>query len=66
VASELTGSRGADVVIDPVGGEPRAQAFGQLAPFGRLLVLGNASGQDPALSADAAWHGTRQLMGHRG
>lgn len=60
---ELTGGRGADVVIDPVGGELRARAYDRLAPFGRLLVLGNASGEDPGLSADAAWHGTRHVAG---
>lgn len=63
VVDELTGGRGVDVVIDPVGGELRATAYEKLAPFGRLVVLGNASGRDPALSGDAAWHGTRQLLG---
>jgi NADPH2:quinone reductase len=52
-----------DVVIDPVGGELRAQAFEQLAPFGRLVVLGNASSRDRALSSDAAWHGSRHIAG---
>jgi NADPH2:quinone reductase len=61
--AELTDGRGVDVVVDPVGGELRVQAFEQLAPLGRLLVLGNASGQDPALSGDATWLGTRQLIG---
>lgn len=60
---ELTDGRGVDVVIDPVGGKLRAQAFERLAPFGRLLVLGNASGKDPALSGDATWLGTRQVIG---
>jgi len=59
----LTGGRGVDVVIDAVGGELRAKAFEQLAPFGRLVVLGNASGDDPPLSGDALWHGTRQVSG---
>jgi NADPH:quinone reductase-like Zn-dependent oxidoreductase len=58
-----SGAVGIDVVIDPVGGELRARALGQLAPFGRFLVLGNASGQDPALSGDAVWPGTCQLIG---
>jgi NADPH2:quinone reductase len=61
--TKITDGRGADVVIDPVGGQLRAQAYQRLAPFGRLIVLGNASGQDQALSSDAAWHGTRQLAG---
>jgi NADPH:quinone reductase len=61
--NELTGGRGVDVVIDPVGGELRTQAFERLAAFGRHLVLGNASGQDQPISADAAWLGTRHLIG---
>jgi NADPH:quinone reductase len=61
--SELTGGRGVDVVIDPVGGAQRTLAFEHLAPFGRLVVLGNASGDDPPLSGDAAWHGSRLLSG---
>jgi NADPH2:quinone reductase len=60
---DLTDGRGVDVVIDPVGGGLRTRAYEQLAPFGRHVVLGNASGQDPAISGDSAWHGTRQLLG---
>jgi NADPH2:quinone reductase len=44
-------------------GPLRTEAFGLLAPFGRHIVLGNASGEDPVISGDAAWHGTRQLSG---
>jgi NADPH2:quinone reductase len=33
-----------DVVIDSVGGELRATAFEYLAPFGRQIILGNATG----------------------
>lgn len=61
--AQLTAGRGLDVVVDPVGGQLRRQAYERLAPFGRLIILGNASGQDPALSGDAAWLGTRQLAG---
>ncbi|MEU7052563.1 quinone oxidoreductase family protein [Streptomyces eurythermus] len=60
---ELTGGRGVDVVVDPVGGPLRTAAYDQLAPFGRLVMLGNASGQDPAIPGDSVWHGTRQLLG---
>ncbi|MEU6712330.1 zinc-binding dehydrogenase [Nonomuraea sp. NPDC046802] len=60
---ELTGGRGVDVVVDPVGGQARVQAFERLAPFGRLLVLGNASGQDRPLSGDAVFSGSRQVLG---
>ncbi|MGB6162820.1 MAG: zinc-binding dehydrogenase [Pseudonocardiaceae bacterium] len=61
--TKITDGRGVDVVIDPVGGQLRAEAYERLAPFGRLIVLVNASGQDQALSSDAAWHGTRHLAG---
>ena len=44
---ERTGGRGADVVIDPVGGEAFAQSLRCMAPFGRVLVIGFASGTIP-------------------
>jgi NADPH:quinone reductase len=59
----LTEGAGADLVIDPVGGELRTAAYEQLAPFGRLVVLGNASGQDPSMSGDSVWNGSRQILG---
>jgi NADPH2:quinone reductase len=43
---EFTDGRGVDVVIDHVGGELRARAHELLAPFGRHVVLGTASGED--------------------
>jgi NADPH:quinone reductase len=60
---DLTGGRGVDLVVDPVGGSLRRQAYDLLAPFGRLIILGNASGDDDPLSGDAAWLGTRQILG---
>jgi len=59
----LTGGEGLDVVVDPVGGDARELVFEHLAPFGRLLVLGDASGEDRRLSADAVWLGSRQVIG---
>jgi NADPH:quinone reductase len=46
---ELTGGRGADVVYDPVGGEVLRQSTKCMAPGGRLLVVGFASGTIPTL-----------------
>ena len=37
---DLTRGRGADVVIDPVGGENAVRSFGMLAPLGRLVTAG--------------------------
>jgi len=42
---ELTGGRGADVVLETSGGEVAGQSLRCLAPFGRLVVQGAASGR---------------------
>lgn len=59
----LTEGRGVDVVLDPVGGAARRQAFEQLAPFGRLVVVGNASGEDVPFSSDGVWHAMTGVAG---
>jgi len=41
---ELTGGHGADVILDPVGGEPSDQAVQGIAFGGRLVLVGNAAG----------------------
>lgn len=42
---ELTGGHGVDVVLETSGGETFAQALSVLAPFGRVVVAGRASGR---------------------
>ena len=42
---DLTGGRGVDVVLDVVGGGVFTDSLRSLAPLGRLLVVGFASGQ---------------------
>lgn len=44
---ELTGGRGVDVVYDPVGGDRFVDSLRALAPGGRVLVIGFASGMIP-------------------
>jgi NADPH2:quinone reductase len=46
---ELTGGRGADVVVDPVGGDRFDGSLKCMAPEGRLLVIGFAEGRIPTL-----------------
>jgi NADPH:quinone reductase len=46
---ELTGGRGVDVILESIGGEVFGQSMEVLAPLGRLVLFGNASG-----SADIA------------
>ncbi|MQY35525.1 2-haloacrylate reductase [Streptomyces sp. RB17] len=42
-----TGGRGADLVLDPVGGDTLRAGLASLAVFGRLVSYGNASGAEP-------------------
>ena len=49
---ELTGNRGVDIVYDPVGGDVFDLSTKCIAPDGRLLVIGFASGRIPAIQAN--------------
>ncbi|MFF8025605.1 zinc-binding alcohol dehydrogenase family protein [Streptomyces sp. NPDC007896] len=44
---EATDGRGVDLALDPVGGETLRASLAALAPFGRLVSFGNASGAQP-------------------
>lgn len=46
---DLTQNRGVDVIFDPVGGKLSEQSFRAIAPSGRHLVVGFASGEVPAI-----------------
>jgi NADPH2:quinone reductase len=53
-----------DVIIDPVGGDVRARSLDLLAPFGRLLLVGNASGDwDNRLPTNPVWQGNFVVAG---
>lgn len=41
----LTGGKGADVILETVGGDNVAEAFKALAPFGRMIFIGQSSGK---------------------
>jgi NADPH2:quinone reductase len=49
---ELTSGRGADVIYDPVGGDIFDASTKCIAPEGRLLVIGFASGRIPSIAAN--------------
>jgi NADPH2:quinone reductase len=49
---ELTGGRGADVIYDPVGGDAFAASLRCIAPEGRLIPMGFASGVIPQIPAN--------------
>jgi NADPH:quinone reductase len=60
---ELTGGRGVDIVYDPVGGDVFDQSNKVIAPNGRHLVIGFASGRIPALAANRALLKNMSLVG---
>jgi NADPH2:quinone reductase len=46
---ELTGGRGVDIVVDPVGGDRFTDSLRSLATDGRLLVIGFVGGEIPTV-----------------
>jgi NADPH2:quinone reductase len=48
----VTNGRGADVVIDPVGGAANAAALRAMAWRGRMVIIGFASGEIPVIKAN--------------
>lgn len=49
---ELTHGRGADIVVDPVGGDRFTDSLHSLAPEGRLLVIGFTAGEIPSVKVN--------------
>ena len=60
---KLTGGRGVDVIYDPVGGDIFDLSNKCIAPFGRHLVIGFASGRIPTLAANRALLKNMSLVG---
>ena len=61
---EATGGRGADLVLDPVGGPVRKASLDALAPFGRVVVYGDL-GRHEDWSADVweLWKTNKTIAG---
>ncbi|MDJ0393755.1 NADPH:quinone oxidoreductase family protein [Rhodococcus sp. G-MC3] len=49
---ELTGGKGVDIVVDPVGGDRFTDSIRSLAPSGRILVLGFTGGEIPTVKVN--------------
>jgi NADPH2:quinone reductase len=50
--AELTGGRGVDVVVDPVGGDRFTDSLRSLATEGRMLVIGFTGGEIPTVKVN--------------
>jgi NADPH2:quinone reductase len=60
---QLTGSRGADIVIDPIGGQNLADSVEVLAYRGRLVSVGAAARAGSAIEARSLWTRNNALHG---
>jgi NADPH2:quinone reductase len=62
---ELTDGRGVDLVLDSIGGEVREQSLDALAPYGRMVVHGNASrGADFTAGAGQLMRSNAGMIGY--
>ncbi|WP_049574857.1 quinone oxidoreductase family protein [Streptomyces sp. SBT349] len=58
------GERRFDVVVDPVGGRVRTDSLPVMAPLGRMLLVGNASGDwEHTVPTNALWGGSLAMLG---
>jgi NADPH:quinone reductase len=61
----VTAGRGVDVVLDPSGEPTRSQSLRLLAPFGRLVVFGYASGNpDVPIEPGVLMAGNKAVVGY--
>lgn len=60
---DLTGGRGVDVVVDPVGGDRFTDSLRCLAPGGRLLVIGFTAGDIPTVKVNRLLLNNTEVVG---
>lgn len=64
---EAVGEQRFDVVIDPVGGQVRTDSLKVMAPLGRMLLVGNASGDwQHTLPSNDLWFSNLAVIGFAG
>ena len=59
-----TGGKGADIILEMVGGEIAEQSLQCLAPFGRMVVYGSASGQLVQFSGIQLMYKNQAVIGY--
>jgi len=62
--NQLTHGRGVDIIIDSIGGDITAKSTACLAPYGRLVICGNASGQYSTFDTGNLHASCRSVLGY--
>src|ERR1044071_2004369 len=62
-AREFTGVRGPDIILDTVGGDVLRRSLALLPPLGRLVLLGLASREAPAIDAGKLLFRSQAVLG---
>jgi NADPH2:quinone reductase len=63
VKDATTGGKGVDLILDSIGGEILRNSYSCLAPFGRLINYGNASGGSTSIDAFTLINSNHILQG---
>ena len=61
---KATGGQGADIILEMVGGEVAERSLQCLAPFGRMVVFGAASGQVVQFSGIQLMYKNQAIIGY--
>jgi NADPH2:quinone reductase len=61
--NSLTGSRGVDVILNPIGGKTIGIDLKCLAPFGRLVLFGNLAAADNAVTISSLFTFNQSILG---
>jgi len=62
-AREVTGGRGVDIVVDPVGGDRFTDSLRSLAEGGRVVVVGFTAGEIPTVKVNRLLLGNTEVVG---
>ena len=61
--NSLTGSKGVDVILNPIGGKTIEKDLKYLAPFGRLVLFGNLAAADNAATMSSLFSYNQSILG---
>jgi NADPH2:quinone reductase len=64
LVKEATGGQGTDIILEMIGGRSAEKCLQCLAPFGRMVIYGRASGMNAQFSDVQLMHKNQTIMGY--